>query len=126
MKTILIDAWNTLFTESGIDEEIKRILDSFENKKIVLTNADDEQIVKFGIDKSPYEVFSLKHNPNKIDENYYKIFLEKYNLSSGDVIYIEHNFDAIKSAEKNNILSYHFDKGVRDLKKMREFLESNL
>lgn len=32
MKTILVDAWRTLFIEGGINEEMKEILDSFENK----------------------------------------------------------------------------------------------
>ena len=54
-----------------MNREMKELLNSFENKKIVLTNANDEEMIKFGIDKSPYKVFSLKHKPNKTDEKYF-------------------------------------------------------
>ncbi len=130
MKIILVDAWKTLFIEKGgeavINEKMKEILDFLENKKIVLTNANDEQIIKFGIDKSPYEVFTLKHNPDKVDEEFYKIMLEKLNLKSEDVICFEHNLESVESARKNGILTYHYNHEEKDLKKLKEFLESNL
>ncbi len=130
MKTILVDAWNTLFIEENgeavINKEMKELLDSFENKKIVLTNANDEQMVKFGIDKSPYEVFTLKHNPDKVDEKFYEIMFQKLNLKSENVIYFEHNLEAVESARKNEIPTYHYDKDKRDMLELKEFLESNL
>lgn len=130
MKTILVDAWNTLFVEEGgesvINEEMKELLNSFENRKIVLTNANDEQMIKFGIDKSPYEVFTLKHNPDKIDPIFYKKMLEKFNLKSEDVIYFEHNLEAIESARKNGILTHPYNKNKKDLVELKEFLENNL
>ena len=94
---------------------MKEILGLFENEKIVLTNANDEQMIKFGINKSPYEVFTLKHNPDKVDEKFYEIMLEKLNLKSKDVIYFEHDLEAVESARKSNILTYHYDKDKRDL-----------
>ena len=83
MKIILIDAINTLFVNKKnnfykIDRELFKILESFKNKKILVTNADDNQIVEFGLNKSPYEIFTLKHNPNKENPLYFKKFLEKY------------------------------------------------
>ena len=130
MKTILVDAWNTLFIEENgkavINKEMRKILDSFDNKKIVLTNADDNQMIKFGIDKSPYKVFTLKHNPNKVDGGYYKIMLKEFNFRSEDVIYFEHNLEAVKSAIKNGISTYHYDKDKKDLIKLKKFLENNL
>ena len=60
MKTILVDAYHCSFDENDINTEMQEILDSFPNRKIVLTNASDEQIIEFGIDKSPFEVFTLK------------------------------------------------------------------
>ncbi len=62
MKTILVDAWNTFVTKDGVFTELQTLLDSFENTKIILTNANDEQMVEFGIVNMPYEVFTLKHN----------------------------------------------------------------
>ena len=107
-KVILVDAYHCLFTENGINKEMQEILDSFPNRKIVLTNADDEQMLKFGIDKSPYEVFSLKHNPNKTDSGYYEKMLEHFHLKPSDCSYIEHNKDAITQAEKVGIKSFHY------------------
>ena len=33
MKTILVDAWNTFYTESGINVDMKKILDKYSNDK---------------------------------------------------------------------------------------------
>lgn len=42
-KVILIDAINTLVIKNlGVDFKLQSILDEFPNKKIILTNADDE------------------------------------------------------------------------------------
>jgi hypothetical protein len=46
---------------------MQKLLDNFSNKKIILTNANEEEKVKFGIVNMPYEVFSISHNPNKTD-----------------------------------------------------------
>lgn len=125
-KIILVDAWNALFTENGIDKQMQEILDTFENKKIVATNADDEEIIKFGIDKSPYKIFTLKHNPNKDCAIYYQELFKKYDIVAENVIYFEHNLNAVKSAQKNNILTFHFHKDKRNLGELRKFLNSNL
>jgi len=77
---------------------MQKLLDSFENRKIILTNADYEKNNKFNLLNMPYSVFTLKNNPNKTNSEFYKIFLEKYNLNSDDVIYFEHNLEAVESA----------------------------
>jgi HAD superfamily hydrolase (TIGR01509 family) len=78
---------------------MQEMLDKFENKKIILTNANEEEKEKFGLKNLPYELFTLEHNPNKPDSKYYEIFLEKYDLNPEDVVYFEHNLDAVKSAQ---------------------------
>jgi FMN phosphatase YigB (HAD superfamily) len=75
------------------------MLDKFENKKIILTNADEEKQKKYGLVKLPYEMFTLKANPPKIDSKFYKIFLREYNLNSDEVVYFEHNLEAVESAK---------------------------
>ena len=45
------------------------MLDEFPNTKIILTGANDEQFKKFGLDKMPYKVFTLKHDPEKPTQN---------------------------------------------------------
>ena len=123
-KVILVDAWNAFFTEEGIFEDMYKMLEEFPNRKIILTGANDEQMVKFGIDKSPYEVFTLKHNPEKTDPEYYIKMLKHFNLNVNDVIYVEHNEDAVKSAESVGIKTFHYDKDKKDLESLKEFLKS--
>ena len=75
MKTILVDAVNAFVIESEgsfkIFKEMQEILDNFKNRKIIITGANDEQLKKFCLDKMPYEVFTLKHNPEKTEPRYY-------------------------------------------------------
>jgi FMN phosphatase YigB (HAD superfamily) len=126
MKTILVDAADALFVDAKVFEAMKTMLDTFANRKLVLTNANDEQIESFGINKSPYEVFSLKHNPDKTDSIYYQKMLSHYNLTSDEVIYFEHAEAAVKSAESVGIKSYHYDSGKQDLESLKKFLMENL
>lgn len=127
MKTILVDAIDGLVLKSGgIFQEMYDLLEAFPNNKIVLTGANDEQFKQFGLDKVPYEVFSLKHNPEKTDSSYFKIMLEHYNLSKDEVVFFEHNKDAVKSAIGAGIKTMYYDPIKQDLVELREFLSENL
>jgi HAD superfamily hydrolase (TIGR01509 family) len=127
MKIILVDAINTfLIKEKGIFLEMYNLLEKYDNKKIILTNADDKQIVEFGLVNLPYEVFSLKHNPNKVNPWYFEIMLNHFNLNVEDVIYFEHNEDAVKSAESLGIVSFYYDKNKKDLIELKKFLDDSL
>ena len=74
----------------------------------------------------PYEVFTLKHNPEKTSPEYYNILLKKFNLTEKEVIYFEHSPNAVKSAKSVGINTYHYDNDVKDLGKLKEFLDENL
>jgi len=126
MKTILVDAWNTFVTEEGINKDLHKLLEEYSNRKIILTNANDEQVVKLGLTDLPYELFSLKHNPDKVDSEYYKKMLDNFELKAEDVIYFEHNEDAVKSAGSVGITAHHYDKDKKDLESLKQFLDSNL
>lgn len=126
MKTIFVDAWNTFVTEDGIFIELFELLETYKNKKLILTNANDEQITKLGLTNLPYELFTLKHNPDKVDSDYFKQMLEHFNLEPEDCIYLEHNSDAVKSAQSVGITSYHYDHEKKDLKELRKFLDSHI
>ncbi len=126
MKTILVDAYNTLVTDDWINQEMRKMLDTFENKKIILTNADPEKQKELGLVGLPYEMFTLNFNPLKTDPKYYKIFLEKYNLEVDDVIYFEHNLESVESAKSVWIETYHYDKDEKKIEALREFLENNI
>ncbi|MCP6719460.1 MAG: hypothetical protein KJI71_04530, partial [Patescibacteria group bacterium] len=80
MKTILVDAVDAFVIESEdtfkIFKEMHDLLETFPNRKIILTGANDEQFKKFGLDNMPYEVFTLKHNPEKTNPEYYEIMIK--------------------------------------------------
>lgn len=65
MKTILVDAIDAFVIEEGgefkIFKKMQDLLETFPNRKIILTGANDEQFKEFGLDKMPWEVFTLKH-----------------------------------------------------------------
>ncbi|MEK7583516.1 MAG: HAD-IA family hydrolase [Patescibacteria group bacterium] len=127
MKTILVDAINGFVFENGdIFKEMQDLLDSLPNRKIILTGADDESFKKYGLDKMPYEVFTLKHNPEKTDPKYYEMMLEHFGLNKEDVIYFEHSSEAVQSAQSVGIKTYHYDHEKKDLGALKDFLTKNL
>lgn len=127
MKTILIDAVHTfVILDEGVFEAMYNLLEEYPNRKIILTNADDDQMVTFGLDQAPYEVFTLKHNPDKTDPAYYRTMLEHFGLQAEDVIYFEHNIDAVDSAKSVGIKTFYYDKEAQDLYSLKQFLDENL
>ncbi|MES2014321.1 MAG: hypothetical protein V4437_00710 [Patescibacteria group bacterium] len=127
MKTILVDAVDTFIIEgAGIFEPMYALLETYSNQKVILTNADDEGIKRYGLDSVPYEVFTLRHNPDKTDSEYFKKMLEHFGWSTKDVIYFEHNPEAVKSAEAVGIVAYYYDKDKKDLESLKIFLDKNL
>lgn len=127
MKTILVDAINGLVLEDGsILESMHQLLESYPNKKLVLTGANDEQFKQFKLDRVPYEVFTLKHNPEKTDRQYFEILFEKYGLTAKDVIYFEHSSEAAKTAQSVGITTYFYDHVKEDMDALKQFLDENL
>lgn len=127
MKIILVDAVDCFVSDTGvIFQEMQDLLETYENKKIIVTGANDEQFKTFGLDKMPYEVFTMKHNPEKINPKYFEILLEQYNLTKDDVVYFEHNSKAVESAQLVGITSYFFDNEKKDLNNLKNFLDVNL
>ena len=126
-KVILVDAINAfVIKEKGIFQEMYKLLEEFPNRKIILTNANDEEKKKFNLGGMPYGFFTLKHNPEKINPYYYKKMLEHFNLNAEDVIYFEHNEDAVKSAKSMGIKTFYYDKEKKDISLLRAFIEDNL
>ena len=122
MKIILVDAWNTFVKEKKIDNELYKILEAFSNKKIILTNASQNERKEYGIIQMPYNVFSLSHNPEKSDPKYFQILCDKYNLNPDDLLYIEHNKIAYKTATLFGIISLLYE---GDNKSVEDFLLKN-
>ncbi|MBE5729387.1 HAD hydrolase-like protein [Candidatus Parvarchaeota archaeon] len=130
MKTILVDAVDAFVIEQSgafkIFEDMYRLLERFPNTKIILTGANDEQFKRFGLDKMPYKIFTLKHNPEKQNPDYYRIMLKQLGLDKKDVIYFEHDPDAVKSAHSVGIKTYYYDNSKRDLTALKKFIEDNI
>lgn len=127
MKTILVDAIGAFVIKGeGIYQPMYEMLESFPNKKIILTGANDEQIIEFGLIDLPYPLFTLKHNPEKTERKYFETLLDTYNLKPEDVIYFEHSKDAVESANTVGITSYYYDPNKKDIEKLRKFLTENL
>jgi HAD superfamily hydrolase (TIGR01509 family) len=116
MKKILaVDAVECLVDYQGkINNDIKHLIDKFRIKKIILTNANDEEKKKF-LKNVKYQIFSLKHQPNKTNPKYFKEFLSKHNLKPHQIIYFEHNIKAVKSAESVGIITHHYNGNLENL-----------
>ena len=127
MKTILVDAAGTFVIEGqGIYQPLYELLESYPNKKVIVSNANDEQLIEYGIVDMPYEVFTLKHNPNKDNPEYFKILLNHFNLTVEDVVYFEHSQAAVDSAASLGVLSHFYDADKKDLESLKSFLDLNI
>ncbi len=127
MKTILVDAVDAFVIEGeGIYKPMYDLLESYPNVKVILTGANDSQIEQFGLTNMPYELFTLKHDPEKTDPSYYQKMLEHFNLSKDDVVYFEHNPKAVESAQSVGINTYHYDFEKKDLVQLKKFLDDNI
>lgn len=127
MKTILVDAINAfVIKEHGIFEKMHQLLESYPNSKIILTSANDEQMKMFGLDHMPYEVFTLKHDPEKADPAYYQAMLQHFSLSPEQVVYFEHKQEAVKSAASVGIHTYYYNPDTKDLVGLKKFLNESL
>lgn len=126
MKTILVDAANTFVVEGEINQEMYKLLETYPNRKIILTNANDEQMKKFGLVNLPYELFTLKHNPDKVNPKYFNTMLKNLDLQPEEVIYFEHNEEAVKSAQSVKIKTHHYDKEKKDLDSLKQFLDTSI
>ncbi len=102
------------------------LLETYENPKIVLTGANDEQFKHFKLDQVPYEVFTLKHDPEKTDPEYFRMLLDKYNLTADGVVYFEHSKEAAGSAKSVGIQTYFYDHTSEDMEALKTFLDESL
>lgn len=82
--------------------------------------------MKFGLDRCPYEVFSLAHDPEKTDPAYYRTMLARYGFEASDVVYFEHALAAAESARSVGIPTHLYETEARDFAGLREFLDMSL
>ena len=127
MKTILVDAVHAFVIKGeGIYKPMHDLLEQYPNRKIILTGANDAQMDEFGLRDVPYDIFTLKHNPEKTDPLYYRKMLEHFGLAKDNVIYFEHDSRAVESAQLIGINSYYYDNDKKNIGALKEFLDKNL
>jgi HAD superfamily hydrolase (TIGR01509 family) len=126
MKTILVDAVDTFVIEGeGVYKAMYDLLEQYPNNKIIVSNANDEEIVPFSLTNLPYVLYTLKHNPDKTDPKFFQQLFQYFNLEPNNVVYFEHNPDAVKSAQSLGITSYYYDPVKKDLDSLKIFLDEN-
>jgi len=59
-------------------------------------------------------------------DTYYEKMLERFHLDKADVVYFEHNEEAVKSAQSVGITTSHYDNEKKDLGAFRDFLKMHL
>jgi FMN phosphatase YigB (HAD superfamily) len=127
MKFILVDAVHTLIDSNfNVDQEMFKMLESFQNQKIIVTNAGGEsleRIEKLGI---LYPIFTLCRNPEKINSDYFRQFMMQYDCKNSDLLYFDHNILAVKAAEIVGIKSFHYEVEKRNIEEVKNFLTDNL
>lgn len=127
MKTILVDAIDCFVSAEGeIFNEMYDLLETYPHRKVILTGANDEQFATFGLDKMPYEVFTLKHDPEKTDPHYFELMMDHFAFSVADLVYFEHNPQAVESARAAGLNVYFYDNEKKDIAELKKFLDTNL
>ncbi|MDQ5902229.1 MAG: glucose-phosphatase [Patescibacteria group bacterium] len=59
-------------------------------------------------------------------DTYYEKMLECFHLDKADVVYFEHNEEAVRSAQLVGITTSHYDNEKKDLGALRDFLKMHL
>lgn len=125
IQYILVDAWNTLVTEDGVNNQMLSLLNQYETRKVIVTNATEEEKIKLGIVEMPYPVFSLVHQPDKTDPIYFMRLLSYLSVTYEEVIYFDHHPKACEAAISLGIKTHLHYKGAT-LEHLSTFLDKHL
>ncbi|MDR0606839.1 MAG: hypothetical protein LBG52_00415 [Candidatus Peribacteria bacterium] len=74
----------------------------------------------------PYPLFTLNHQPEKTDPQYYKTMLRHFNLTTNDVVYFENDILSVESTKSVGITTYHYDPEMKDLESLKQFLDDQI
>ena len=122
-KTILVDGMFFMYDEQfTVDKFLLDLLHSFKAKKILVVNGFREKGKK-ALEGNGFEVFSLEEEKIKKDSvEYFKRLFLKYNLTSKEVIYLDHDEKNVETARKLGIVSFHYT----NHDEVKIFIEQNL
>ncbi len=128
-RVILVDGMFTIYDSNfKVNSELLAILNSFNAKKILVVNGFREKGRKLlesgGFQASSgFEAFSLEEEKvNKDDPLFFETLFKKYNLSSEEVLYFDHQKENVDAAKKLGILSEVYQTPMQ----VNEFIEKNL
>jgi hypothetical protein len=74
----------------------------------------------------PYQIFSLDHQPDKTDPEYFVKMLAILWLSPEDLVYFERNSTSVAAGKSVWIRTYHYDIEKRDIAALQEFITINM
>ena len=119
-KVLLIDGMNCLYDRDfKVNQELLDIINSLNLKIILVVNNFREKAKK----TLGFEVFSLEEEGIKKDNTlYFKKLIDKYNLKTEEIVYLDHKIENINSALSMDIKSTQF----LDNKQVKSFLEALL
>ena len=126
MKTLLVDARKVLVVQEWIYQPLYDLLETYPNPKIIVSNANPQEQENLWLTNLPYPLFSLHHQPEKTDPEYYKTLLRDFNLTPENVVYFESGEEAVESARSVGIKTYYFDWQVKDIESLKKFLDEHL
>lgn len=121
-RVLLIDGMGCLYDEKfNVDQGLFDLLNKLNVRKILVVNGFKEEAEKILGDKN-YEVFSFKNEIKKDNPEFFRKLLQKYNLDSKQVFYLDHSSDNVNSAITEGILSEIYS----DNEQAEVFLRKNL
>ena len=131
MKTILVDAIHCYIEKQDngsflINKEMHTMLESFQERKILLTGSPKDTFDERQLTHAPYTVFSLEQDPPKANPEYYKIMLQYFQLTPDEVVHFEHNQTSIQSAEAAGITTYFYDNQKKDIRALQRYIQDNV
>jgi len=122
-SVILVDGMHCLYDKNfEINKELLKILNLFDNKKILVVN-DYAEKAKQILNGYDIEVFSLEdENIKKNNIEFFKKLIENYNINPKTLIYFDHDKENIDVANKLGIKSVLY----KDNNQIKDFIEKNI
>lgn len=121
-RTILVDFVNCLVEKDAnkINKELADLLEGYNTKIIVVTNADYIDVKKV-LSAFDFQIFTLNKEPDKSKPEFFEKLLKEYKLDPDSLVYIDHKKENVSSANKVGIKSELY----KSIEKSKEFIDFN-
>lgn len=125
-RVLLIDGMHCLYDENfNLNEKLLELINSYVNDKILVVNGfgDKAKEVLKGYD---IDVFTFEQEIKKDNKEFFIKLLEKYNLSSEDVIYLDHDENNLNGAKQTGIKKVKLFALGDDVSEAKSFINSSI